>query len=88
MCPHPCFFHLHHSHLWGTTPFFLTPAPHTFSVAPQVREILAKMGDRRQTLLFSATLPKTLAEFAQVGLGVGLLLSVLVLVLVWLWLRA
>ncbi|KAJ9529743.1 hypothetical protein QJQ45_014516 [Haematococcus lacustris] len=36
--------------------------------AEQVREILGKMTDRRQTLLFSATLPSSLAEFASAGL--------------------
>ena len=32
----------------------------------QVGLLLAKMGERRQTLLFSATLPRSLADFAQV----------------------
>ncbi len=34
----------------------------------QVRQLLAGMGEARQTLLFSATLPGALAEFARVGL--------------------
>ena len=34
----------------------------------QVRQLLAGMGESRQTLLFSATLPGALAEFARVGL--------------------
>ncbi|KAK9865158.1 hypothetical protein WJX84_010261 [Apatococcus fuscideae] len=34
----------------------------------QVRQLLAGMGEGRQTLLFSATLPGALAEFARVGL--------------------
>lgn len=36
--------------------------------AEQLRAILGKMGDARQTLLFSATLPAALAEFARAGL--------------------
>jgi hypothetical protein len=35
----------------------------------QVREIMSKLSDRRQTLLFSATLPTSLAEFAKAGLS-------------------
>lgn len=35
----------------------------------QVQEILSKMSERRQTLLFSATLPRTLADFARAGLS-------------------
>ena len=34
----------------------------------QVLDLIARMTDRRQSLLFSATMPKTLAEFAQAGL--------------------
>lgn len=34
----------------------------------QLRVILSKMSDTRQTLLFSATLPAALAEFARAGL--------------------
>ena len=34
----------------------------------QLRAILAKLGPSRQTLLFSATLPAALAEFARAGL--------------------
>ncbi|GAX82476.1 hypothetical protein CEUSTIGMA_g9903.t1 [Chlamydomonas eustigma] len=34
----------------------------------QVLELIGRMSDRRQSLLFSATMPKTLAEFAQAGL--------------------
>eukprot|EP00897_Mesotaenium_endlicherianum_P004232 jgi/Mesen1/3837/ME000207S02850 len=36
--------------------------------AEQLRQILQHMSDSRQTLLFSATLPKLLAEFARAGL--------------------
>lgn len=36
--------------------------------ADQVKQLLASMGERRQTLLFSATLPRSLAEFASAGL--------------------
>ncbi len=36
--------------------------------AEQLRAILAKLGSSRQTLLFSATLPLALAEFARAGL--------------------
>lgn len=36
--------------------------------AEQLRAVLSKMGDARQTLLFSATLPAALAEFARAGL--------------------
>ena len=36
--------------------------------AEQIRAILAKLGPARQTLLFSATLPAALAEFARAGL--------------------
>ena len=36
--------------------------------AEQIRAVLAKLGDARQTLLFSATLPSALAEFARAGL--------------------
>ena len=35
----------------------------------QVRDILGRMGDGRQTLLFSATLPSSLADFAAAGLS-------------------
>jgi len=34
----------------------------------QLTEILARLPDARQTLLFSATLPKLLVEFAKAGL--------------------
>ena len=34
----------------------------------QLREILARLPDTRQTLLFSATLPKQLVDFAKAGL--------------------
>merc|ERR1719187_1777103 len=34
----------------------------------QLREILARLSDSRQTLLFSATLPKVLVDFAKAGL--------------------
>ncbi|MCO5613865.1 hypothetical protein L7F22_068143 [Adiantum nelumboides] len=36
--------------------------------ASQLEEILLRLPDSRQTLLFSATLPKTLVEFARAGL--------------------
>jgi ATP-dependent RNA helicase DDX54/DBP10 len=36
--------------------------------AEQLRAILGAMGESRQTLLFSATLPAALAEFARAGL--------------------
>lgn len=36
--------------------------------AEQMKAILAKLGSTRQTLLFSATLPQALAEFARAGL--------------------
>ena len=36
--------------------------------ADQIRAVLAQMGEGRQTLLFSATLPAALAEFARAGL--------------------
>lgn len=36
--------------------------------AEQLRAILVKLGPSRQTLLFSATLPSALAEFARAGL--------------------
>ncbi|PWN35244.1 DEAD-domain-containing protein, partial [Meira miltonrushii] len=36
--------------------------------ASQLEEILLRLPDTRQTLLFSATLPKTLVEFARAGL--------------------
>ena len=36
--------------------------------AEQLRAILQRMADTRQTLLFSATLPALLAEFARAGL--------------------
>ena len=38
--------------------------------AEQLRAILSGMGDARQTLLFSATLPAALAEFARAGVSV------------------
>ena len=36
--------------------------------ADQIRVVLAQMGEGRQALLFSATLPAALAEFARAGL--------------------
>lgn len=38
-------------------------------VCPQVKDILAKTSSTRQTLLFSATLPRSLADFASAGLN-------------------
>lgn len=35
--------------------------------AEQLKEIVSRLPDGRQTLLFSATLPKLLVEFAQAG---------------------
>ena len=37
--------------------------------AEQLNEILSRLPDNRQTLLFSATLPKSLVEFASAGLS-------------------
>ena len=37
--------------------------------AEQLREILGRLPDARQTALFSATLPKLLVEFAKAGLS-------------------
>lgn len=37
--------------------------------AEQVQDIISRMSERRQTLLFSATLPRTLADFARAGLS-------------------
>ena len=37
--------------------------------AEQLTEILQRVPETRQTLLFSATLPKTLVSFAQAGLS-------------------
>lgn len=37
--------------------------------AEQLREILHRVPESRQTLLFSATLPKSLVDFAQAGLS-------------------
>ena len=34
----------------------------------QLREVIHRLSDKRQTLLFSATLPKGLVEFAKAGL--------------------
>ena len=36
--------------------------------APQLREVLTRVSSTRQTLLFSATMPKMVAEFARAGL--------------------
>ena len=36
--------------------------------AEQLRSILSGMAEGRQTLLFSATMPRALAEFARAGL--------------------
>ena len=36
--------------------------------AEQLQEIIRRLPDSRQTLLFSATLPKLLIEFAKAGL--------------------
>ena len=37
--------------------------------AEQLRAILGRLGEGRQTLLFSATMPAGLAEFARAGLN-------------------
>ncbi len=42
---------------------------HTTRLWPQIKEILGKTGNSRQTLLFSATLPRSLADFAAAGLN-------------------
>lgn len=34
----------------------------------QLREVIQRLSDKRQTVLFSATLPKGLVEFAKAGL--------------------
>ena len=39
--------------------------------AEQLSEILGKMPQQRQTLIISATLPKALAQFAQVSVCVA-----------------
>ena len=36
--------------------------------ADQLKQLMASMGSSRQTLLFSATMPAALAEFARAGL--------------------
>ncbi len=41
----------------------------------QLREILARLPDSRQTVLFSATLPKLLVDFAKAGLADPTLIS-------------
>ena len=47
---------------------FTTPPPRT-QLSPQVRDLLKKMTHPgRQTLLFSATMPTAVAEFARAGL--------------------
>ena len=43
--------------------------------AEQLRAILNGMGDARQTLLYSATLPAALAEFARAGMSFWMLVS-------------
>lgn len=40
----------------------------------QMNDILGRLPDNRQTLLFSATLPKLLVEFARAGLSDPVLL--------------
>lgn len=35
----------------------------------ELKEIIARLPESRQTLLFSATLPKVLVEFARAGLS-------------------
>ncbi len=45
------------------------PHSHSLACAPQVRDLLKKMTHPgRQTLLFSATMPTAVAEFARAGL--------------------
>ncbi len=46
--------------------------------AEQMKAILSSMGEARQTLLFSATLPAALAEFARAGTVQHLMSFVLV----------
>ena len=38
-------------------------------LSEQLTEILTRLPDNRQTLLFSATLPKILVQFAKAGLN-------------------
>ena len=52
------------SHASPHHPHSLTPPPHH----PPTDQIMSHMGPSRQTLLFSATMPKALAEFARAGL--------------------
>jgi ATP-dependent RNA helicase DDX54/DBP10 len=40
----------------------------------QIREIVSRLPESRQTLLFSATLPKVLVDFARAGLSDPLLI--------------
>ena len=45
-----------------------TPAPPRPAPPPRAPQILSHVGPARQTLLFSATMPAALAEFARAGL--------------------
>ena len=58
--PHPA--PLPHTSLTQST---RTHNTHTHT---QVKEIMAKLPEGRQTLMFSATLPRSLADFASAGL--------------------
>jgi ATP-dependent RNA helicase DDX54/DBP10 len=40
----------------------------------QLRDIVSRLPEKRQTLLFSATLPKVLVDFAKAGLSDPVLL--------------
>jgi ATP-dependent RNA helicase DDX54/DBP10 len=44
-------------------------SPNVRAVVPQVREIVGRLRESRQTLMFSATLPRSLADFAAAGLS-------------------
>lgn len=45
----------------------------------QMNDILGRLPDSRQTVLFSATLPKLLVEFARAGLSDPVLLRLVVI---------
>jgi len=51
---------------WVGFSFFV---PTLFLTLFQVREILSSLREGRQTLMFSATLPRSLADFAAAGLS-------------------
>lgn len=53
---------------------FLDPRLFEMGFGEQMNDILGRLPDNRQTLLFSATLPKVLVEFARAGLSDPVLL--------------